>query len=419
MPIVLGWYNWIFVNYRGTSAKINYDVWKITITKLKLKPGKCCLFLKSVSFLGHTVSEDGIGTDPKKTKAVSDWPTPRYVQDDRSFVGLTSYHRRFVQGYAETAAPLNTLMKKNQRFHWSDAAQAAFDARKVALTSAPILTMPTVDGDFVLDTDTSDFAIGAVLSQRQNGVERVIAYASRVLDRQEQNYCVTRKELLAVVHFLAYFKHISSDDILPFEQIMRHWHGFGIRQLQLVNRQGGWKEWRYSSSSSKNRTGTRHGDADALSRRPCPKKNCACTEGATSTDTTPISFGGPADRFLIVTRNGDVIPEDDESIASSVSANHVATGNAMSRWTVIFRRDTSIVSNVVGVNGSVVAEQPDPDTTVSWSWDDLKEAQKADKEIGPILSWLAVGPEQPPWEKVALSSSETKTLCGMWTRLSI
>jgi len=118
-------------------------------------------------------------------------------------MGLTSYYRRFVQGYAEIATPLNALIKKNQRFHWSDDAQTAFDALKVALTSAPILAMPTDDIDFVLDTDASDFAISAVLSQRQNGVERVIAYASRALVRREQNYCVTRKELLAVVHFLA------------------------------------------------------------------------------------------------------------------------------------------------------------------------------------------------------------------------
>ena len=64
---------------------------------LKLKPEKCCLFQKSVSFLGHTVSENGIGTDPKKTQVVSDWPTPRCLKDVRSFLGLTSYYRRFVQ----------------------------------------------------------------------------------------------------------------------------------------------------------------------------------------------------------------------------------------------------------------------------------------------------------------------------------
>jgi len=99
------------------------------------------------------------------------------------------------------------------------------------------------------------------------------------------------------------------------------------------------------------RPGTRHGNADAMSRRPCPKKNCACTEGATSSDTTLISFRGPADRSPIVTRNSDVIPENDESIASSVSANHITTDNAMSRSTVISQGDTSIVNNVVYVNG--------------------------------------------------------------------
>ena len=66
--------------------------------------------------------------------------------------------------------------------------------------------MPTDKDEFTLDTDASEFAIGAVLSQKQDGVKRVIAYASRSLDRREQNYCVTRKELLAIVHFLTFFK---------------------------------------------------------------------------------------------------------------------------------------------------------------------------------------------------------------------
>jgi len=84
---------------------------------------------------------------------------------------------------------------------WS---KQAFETLKEAFTSPPILAMPTDSGDYILDTDAS--AIGAVLSMRQDGSERVIAYASRRLDRCEINYCVTRKELLGVVHFMRYFR---------------------------------------------------------------------------------------------------------------------------------------------------------------------------------------------------------------------
>jgi len=115
-------------------------------------------------------------------------------------------NRRFIQNFAEIAAPLHSITKKNQRFQWTGDALKAFQKLTEVMTSAPIHAMPTDDGDFVLDTDASDTAIGAVLSQKQGGIERVIAYASRSLEKRERNYCVTRKELLAVVYFLRYFK---------------------------------------------------------------------------------------------------------------------------------------------------------------------------------------------------------------------
>jgi hypothetical protein len=90
---------------------------------------------------------------------------------------------------------------------WSDDCQRAFEALKVKLSSPPVLAMPNDRDTFVLDTDASDRSIGAVLSQMQDGRERVIAYAGRCLNRAEANYCVTRKELLAIGYFTRYFRH--------------------------------------------------------------------------------------------------------------------------------------------------------------------------------------------------------------------
>lgn len=150
-------------------------------------------------FLGHVVSGDGISTDPEKIRAVAQWPTPSRVKDVRSFIGLASYYRRFVPGFARIASPLHALIKRGAHFEWTTEAETAFQALNAALTSPQILAMPTDIGELILDTDASDLAIGAVLSQKQDGVERVVAYASRSLDRREQKYCVTRKELFAVV----------------------------------------------------------------------------------------------------------------------------------------------------------------------------------------------------------------------------
>ena len=80
---------------------------------------------------------------------------------------------------------------------------------KSKLTSAPVLACPKSEGQFYLNTDASNNAIGAVLSQHQDGVERVIAYGSRALTKSERNYCVTRRELLTLVYFMQYFKCYS------------------------------------------------------------------------------------------------------------------------------------------------------------------------------------------------------------------
>ena len=159
---------------------------------LKLKPSKCRLLQTSVTFLGHLVSAEGIATDPEKTRSVEEWPVPVSVKEVRGFLGLSGYYRKFVKDYARIAAPLTALTRKGQHFEWTSECQVAFDALKRALTTPPVLAMPDDQGSFILDTDASDVSVGAVLSQVQGGVERVIAYGGRSLSRQERNYCITR-----------------------------------------------------------------------------------------------------------------------------------------------------------------------------------------------------------------------------------
>ena len=174
---------------------------------LKLKHSKCRLFQTSVEFLGHIVSAGKIAVNPAKILAVVDWPVPENVREVRGFIGLCSYYRRFIKGFGEIATPLNALAKKNKKFVWYEQCHEAFDTLKRCLTTAPVLSMPNDDEPFILDTDASAISIGAVLSQVQGGVEKPVAYASRKLSRLEKNYCVFKRELLAVVYFLKYFRH--------------------------------------------------------------------------------------------------------------------------------------------------------------------------------------------------------------------
>lgn len=105
-----------------------------------------------------------MATDPEKTKLIEDWPTPPNPKQLRGFLGLSGYCRRFVEGYARIAAPLNDLMKKDHSFEWTDEAQKASDTLKRALASPPIPALPREEGIFILDTDAADRSIGSVLS---------------------------------------------------------------------------------------------------------------------------------------------------------------------------------------------------------------------------------------------------------------
>jgi len=117
---------------------------------LKLKPSKCSLMQKKVVFLGHVVSGDGIATDPEKIKLVEEWPTPTNLKQLRGFLGLTGYYRKFVNGYAHIAGPLNRLLKKDQAYEWTKDCQETFDELKKAMTSPPVLALPNDQDTFVL-----------------------------------------------------------------------------------------------------------------------------------------------------------------------------------------------------------------------------------------------------------------------------
>ena len=174
-------------------------------TNLKLKHSKCLLCQRSVEFLGHIVSAEGVAMQEKKIEAIRDWPPCRTLTEVRAFMGLTGYYRRFVKNFSLIVAPLYSLMKKDVEFEWTEKCQEAFEELKDRLMNGLILALPQDEGQYVLDTDASDFGLGAVLLQVQKDnstdklVEKVIAYTSRTLSKAEQKYETTRKELLAIV----------------------------------------------------------------------------------------------------------------------------------------------------------------------------------------------------------------------------
>ncbi len=174
---------------------------------LKLKPSKCFLLRPEVKFLGHQISAEGIKVNDEKVKALNTWPVPRNVRKVRQVLGFMSYYRRFVPRFAQIAKPLHALVSGGKKsktpvtFTWSQECQTALDELKECLMSPPILAYPDFSEPFILATDGSLHGLGAVLSQKQEGIERVVAYASRGLrgsEKNDKNYSAFKLELLAL-----------------------------------------------------------------------------------------------------------------------------------------------------------------------------------------------------------------------------
>ena len=143
--------------------------------QLYAKFSKCQFLLDKVAFLGHVISAEGISVDPQKIEAIVNWKPPTNVFEVRSFLGLASYYRKFVQRFSKIATPLTNLLKKDQKLEWSDTCQHNFEELRKRLTTAPVLALQSRKDGYVVYSDASRQGLGCVLMQ--NG--RVIAYASR------------------------------------------------------------------------------------------------------------------------------------------------------------------------------------------------------------------------------------------------
>ena len=171
--------------------------------QLYAKFSKCEFWLSRVGFLGHVVSADGIYVDPHKVEAVASWEQPTTVTEVRSFLGLTGYYRRFIEGFSKLAGPLHCLTRKGVKFEWTDRCEGSFQTLKEKLTSAPVLTLPEGNEGFKVYSDASHQGLGCMLMQHK----RVVAYASRQLKKHELNYPTHDLELAAVIFALKTWRH--------------------------------------------------------------------------------------------------------------------------------------------------------------------------------------------------------------------
>uniref|UniRef100_A0A3B1JQK1 Gypsy retrotransposon integrase-like protein 1 n=2 Tax=Astyanax mexicanus TaxID=7994 RepID=A0A3B1JQK1_ASTMX len=258
---------------------------------LKLSLEKCKFFQASVRYLGHVVSEDGVETDPEKIEALKTWPSPMNLKELRSFLGFAGYYRRFIQNYSKIVKPLNDLtagypplrktykqketngeyFKPREPFgkRWTDTCQTAFETIIDKLTTAPVLGFANPKLPYVLHTDASTTGLGAALYQEQEGVMRVIAYASRGLSKSESRYPAHKLEFLALKwavseKFADYlygvsFTVVTDSNPLTYLLTTAKLDATSYRWLSALS------NFRFQLQY---RAGKRNLDADGLSRRP-------------------------------------------------------------------------------------------------------------------------------------------------------
>ncbi|GJS94131.1 putative reverse transcriptase domain-containing protein [Tanacetum coccineum] len=171
--------------------------------KLYAKFSKCDFWIRIVQFLGHLIDSQGLHVDPAKIEAVKNWTSPTTPTELRHILGLVGYYWRFIKDFSKIAKSLTELTQKNKKYIWGEDQETAFQLLKQKLCEAPILALPEGNDDFVVYCDASHQGLGAVLMQR----EKVIAYASRQLKPNEENYTTHDLELGAVVFALKIWRH--------------------------------------------------------------------------------------------------------------------------------------------------------------------------------------------------------------------
>jgi len=367
--------------------------------KLKLKPSKCRLLQRKVEFLGHTVSEAGVEMQTSKIDAVVNWPRPRDTHQLRSFMGLCGYYRRFIAGFADTAAPLHALTGKGVHFGWGPEQETAFVTLKEKLTTAPVLGMPENTGQYILDTDASDVGLGAVLSQVQDGEERVIAYASRTLQKPERNYETTKKELLAVVYGLKQFRQylLGRPIIIRVDHAALGWLKRTAEPLPQLAR---WLTFiECFDYQIVHRPGKKHVNADTMSRRPKPAVDEEEQAGRQSTVRVLNAAVCPT-----VNPDGSAAGTDtDPAVASSTGSSTGPPSGSPS-------------AAIAACPPLTVHTKPPSSNNL---FNDLAAAQSEDDDLRDLLNRRQQTDEQPNIEELLTASEYTKKLWSQWYRLRL
>ena len=297
------------------------------------------------------------------------------MKEIQQFLGLCNYYRRFIHQFSDIASPLTQLTKKATDFTWDDRCQRTFEKLQSALCEAPILSYPMDRGGFILDCDASDIGIGGVLSQVQDGEEKPICYGSKKLDRQQQRYCITRKELLAAVTFIHQFRHY----LLGQEFELRTDHNSLRWLFSFKDPQGQMARWlevlaQYNFRIT-HRAGAKHLNADSLSRS-CMDLSPNCYQAGVPLNQLPC---GGCNKCKKMNESWQHFQDEvDDVIPLSQKAKE----------TVRRMTTRAMAGQGQGKSGRSLDQQP---WIGRYSHHEMARMQKEDLDLAPVYNWLQMG----------------------------
>jgi hypothetical protein len=236
---------------------------------LTLKIEKCVFFGTQIDYLGREISAEGVRPGKRKVEAVLQMQPPETVKQVHQFLGLMGYFRRFLKNYAKIVEPISKLTRRDVNWCWEDEQHSAFNTVKTMLTTRPVLAVFEPTRKTELHTDASATAIGAILLQEFDGVQRVIAYFSKQITSDQRHYHSYELETMAVVyalqHFRVYLIGIQFTVVTDCNALKTT-----FSKKDLIPRVGRWwlqvQEYTFDV---KYRPGARMAHVDALSRYPC------------------------------------------------------------------------------------------------------------------------------------------------------
>ncbi|QRW20471.1 Retrotransposable element Tf2 protein [Rhizoctonia solani] len=226
------------LNKKDHEAHVQEVLKRLQDNNLFCNIEKCHFHVKRINYLGFIILEFGIEVDQSKVTDAMNWSTPKNVKNIQEFLGFVNFYRQFIPNFGNMAQPLYNLLKKDSIWKWEQAEQQSFDGLKKCLTSAPLLLQPNTTKQFYVECNASDYATGAILSQRNpEGKLAPVAYLSKSLSPAEKNYNIFDKELLAVIRAFKEWRHLLEGLELPVQVLTDHKNLEHFSTSQSLNKQ--------------------------------------------------------------------------------------------------------------------------------------------------------------------------------------